>query len=308
MCYRQGLGSTHESAAHCTFWDKAWCRDKLVKRVRKALEPLSGIMALRDTKTIHTAQQLAQVLLRFCSNTTLTFFLRTMPPSVTQDAAREHDRLMEEALYTLVGGARVGRNSPRWRVAVQQARLPVRMGGMGLTSAMDIREAAWVGTWALVTRPIRELHEPFRDLDVALAPGERFDELREAHKRLRALRDEVGKTWREWDGRTLYQDVVGPFKETKAVGRRRYHPPKLTPAAEVSLFRSSRLPASSYSRRSGGTPSAYTIATGSPSPTPSSARHPGGAAATRLAGARTTSAGARRFGSSQSARRGLAPS
>ena len=79
-----------------------------------------------------------------------------MPPSVTQDAAREHDRLMEEALYTLVGGARVGRNSPRWRVAVQQARLPVRMGGMGLTSAMDIREAAWVGTWALVTRPIRE--------------------------------------------------------------------------------------------------------------------------------------------------------
>ena len=60
--------------------DKAWCRDKLVKRVRKALEPLSGIMALRDTKTIHTAQQLAQVLLRFCSNTTLTFFLRTMPP------------------------------------------------------------------------------------------------------------------------------------------------------------------------------------------------------------------------------------
>ena len=68
---------------------------------------------------------------------------------------------------------------------------------------------------------------------MALAPGERFDELREAHKRLRALRDEVGKTWREWDGRTLYQDVVGPFKETKAVGRRRYHPPKLTPAAEL---------------------------------------------------------------------------
>ncbi|EOD31918.1 hypothetical protein EMIHUDRAFT_231148 [Emiliania huxleyi CCMP1516] len=191
--YRVGRGRLHGA--------------ELARPIRKALEPLSGIKALRDTKTIHTAQQLAQVLLRFCSNTTLTFFLRTMPPSVTQDAAREHDRLMEEALYTLVGGARVGRNSPRWRVAVQQARLPVRMGGMGLTSAMDIREAAWV--------------------------AQRFDELREAHKRLRALRDEVGKTWREWDGRTLYQDVVGPFQETKAVRRRRYHPPKLTPAAEL---------------------------------------------------------------------------
>ena len=49
----------------------------------------------------------------------------------------------------------------------------------------------------------------------------------------RTLGGEVGKTWREWDGRTLYQDVVGPFQETKAVRRRRYHPPKLTPAAEL---------------------------------------------------------------------------
>ena len=68
------------------------------------------------------------------------------------------------------------------------------------------------------------------------------------------------------------------------------------------------------SRRSDGTPPAYIIATGSPSPKPSSARRPSGADAAslpkagRLAGARTTRAGARRFVSSQSARRGLAPS
>ena len=48
------------------------------------------------------------------------------------------------------------------------------MGGMGLTGAEDIRGAAWVGTWALVTRPIRELHRPFADLDVSTAPGECF--------------------------------------------------------------------------------------------------------------------------------------
>ena len=63
--------------------------------------------------------------------------------------------------------------------------------------------------------------------------GERFDELREAHKRLVADRDKVGETWRKWDGRTLYQDVVGPFQETKPVRQRRYHPPNLTPAAEL---------------------------------------------------------------------------
>ena len=63
--------------------------------------------------------------------------------------------------------------------ALKQARLPVNMGGMGLTGAEDIRNAAWVGTWALVTRPIRELHRPFADLDVSTAPGECFDELRD---------------------------------------------------------------------------------------------------------------------------------
>ena len=28
------------------------------------------------------------------------------------------------------------------------------MGGMGLTSAVDIREPAWIGTWALVAGPM----------------------------------------------------------------------------------------------------------------------------------------------------------
>ena len=162
----------------------AWCRDKLVKRVRKALEPLPGILALRDSKKVRTAQQLSQVLIRFCMNTTLTFFLRTMPPSVTLAAAKEHDRLIADSLYELVGGARVGRDDDRWVRALKQARLPVNMGGMGLTSAEDIRGAAWVGTWALVTRPIRELHRPFADLDVSTAPGECFDELRVAHTEL----------------------------------------------------------------------------------------------------------------------------
>ena len=98
------------------------------------------------TKEIHTAQQVMQVLLRFCSNTTLTFFLRAMPPSVTLPAAERHDELIDAALYKLVGGARVGAAGKRWERARRQARLPVKMGGMGLTSAVGIREPAWIGT------------------------------------------------------------------------------------------------------------------------------------------------------------------
>ena len=161
---------------------------------------------------------------------------------------------------------------------------------------------------------IRELHEPFRDLNVALAPGERFDELREAHKRLRAKRDDVGATWRKWDERTLYKDVVGPFQETKLVRQRRYHPPNLTPAAELlplSEFSSTNEFLQQAQRRyTSGVHHRNWLALAEAFVSKASQR--GGAAtlpkAGRLAGARTTSAGARRSVSSQSARRGLAPS
>ena len=68
--------------------DDEWRKTELVARVERALKPLEGILKLRDTKEIHTAQQVMQVLLRFCSNTTLTFFLRAMPPSVTPSRQR----------------------------------------------------------------------------------------------------------------------------------------------------------------------------------------------------------------------------
>ena len=68
------------------------------------------------------------------------------------------------------------------------------MGGMGLTSAVDIREPAWIGTWALVAGPMRQLHAPFRDLDVSKAPGSDFDELRAAHDRLKKEHGKITAT------------------------------------------------------------------------------------------------------------------
>ena len=116
------------------------------------------------------------------------------------EAARSHTATRERRVHVseLVGGARVGRKDVQWVRALKQARLPVNMGGMGLTSAEDIRGAAWVGTWALVTRPIRELHRPFADLDVSTAPGECFDELREAHTQLVSNHDLTDKCQRSW--------------------------------------------------------------------------------------------------------------
>ena len=132
-----------------------WCSEQLCKRVRTALEPLKGIVQLEDAPKLETAQQAQQSLLRFCSNMTIVYFLRTMPPSVTIDAARLHDDLIEEAFHKIVASA-AGSASQRARAA-RQARLPVKHGGMGLTAMESIRDAAWVGTWALVWTPLREL-------------------------------------------------------------------------------------------------------------------------------------------------------
>ena len=48
---------------------------------------------------------------------------------------------------------------------------------MGLTSMESIRDAAWVGTWALVWTPLRELHEPFRAVDITRESDREFQQL-----------------------------------------------------------------------------------------------------------------------------------
>jgi len=62
------------------------------------------------------------------------YFLRTMPPSLTIDAARLHDKSIATAFHRILG-SESGSLAQRER-ALRQARLPVNLGGMGLTSAV----------------------------------------------------------------------------------------------------------------------------------------------------------------------------
>ena len=97
-------------------------------------------MALQDTRKLDVAQQVKQELLRFCSNTTLNYFLRTMPLAATAAAAAQHDQLIEQAFHDVVGTAQA--TAAERARAVLQARLPVKMGGLGLTSQVDVAPAA----------------------------------------------------------------------------------------------------------------------------------------------------------------------
>ena len=169
-----------------------------------------------------------------------------MPPSVTIDAARVHDALMTEAIIGVIGAA-AGDEEER-DLALKQARLPVKMGGMGLTSMEEIRHAAWIGTYALVWRPIAILAPhlveastgsngsalPAIKLGAQLEPGvdgadgpqglpPSLRELWSAHGDLLERHRRIEADYLEYD--TKVYDFT---KEGNAAYR--FHPPNLPPA------------------------------------------------------------------------------
>ena len=138
--------------------DAAEASRRLVERVRRALAPLAGregVCGLHDTRRCNLALQIQMTLNRFCANTSLNYFLRTMPEEATREAARLHDRLIGEAFDEFTAG-RLSSAAQR-RAALQQARLPVKLGGAGLTSMSAITDAAIVGSWCLCWEPIARL-------------------------------------------------------------------------------------------------------------------------------------------------------
>ncbi|EOD19700.1 hypothetical protein EMIHUDRAFT_117918 [Emiliania huxleyi CCMP1516] len=123
--------------------DAAEASRRLVERVRRALAPLAGregVCGLHDTRRCNLALQIQVTLNRFCANASLNYFLRTMPEEATREAARLHDRLIGEAFNELTAG-RLSSTAQR-RAALQQARLPVKLGGAGLTSMSAVAAAA----------------------------------------------------------------------------------------------------------------------------------------------------------------------
>jgi hypothetical protein len=133
--------------------DEAEASDRLMARVENALAPLARVVQLRDTRRHKIALQVQLEMLRFCSSTTLNFFLRAMSLATIAAAAERHNALIHAGFFSivrLIPSAGELRND----IPLAQARLLVKMGGMGLTLMMQIRPAAVVGTWALCFEPL----------------------------------------------------------------------------------------------------------------------------------------------------------
>ena len=204
--------------------DTAFTSDKLVARVRKRLAPLAEVVKLRDTANIRTALQVQLEINRFCANTQLIYFMRTMPLEATAEAARVHDELVIEAAMSMLNAGAA--TASERALAAQQLRLPVRLGGLGLTSMASIAGAAVVGTWALCWHQVRALCPWFADVDIATVAWPSAAEFRTAHRNLRGAHRLVAHRYAEWERNALCYTKDG-------VPQYRFHPSGLPPAATL---------------------------------------------------------------------------
>ena len=112
-----------------------------------------------------------QILL-LSATSRLSHLLRTVPPSITCQASAKYDALVEWALASIIAGdgaASTGLPTPEevahdptvcqdqtylGHDALRQTHLPIREGGLGLTSSSSIKGAAYIGCHALVLRRV----------------------------------------------------------------------------------------------------------------------------------------------------------
>jgi hypothetical protein len=116
--------------------------------LEKALEPFEQLLASICTIP---AFQLRLLLLRHCAMGTHTHLLRGLPPSLTQKFARAVDRLVAGRAAELHG---VDALTPH---QLDRIRMPVKQGGLGLTSADETREAAFAASMACFFQLARKL-------------------------------------------------------------------------------------------------------------------------------------------------------
>ena len=164
--------------------DPSWCSAHLARELTKQAAHLSCLGMVKDTGHLHTAKQVKLLILRFCAASKPGFWLRVAPPSEARQAAEAHDALIEEAV-TRITGAR-GVEPKRLRRAIRQSQQPKRQGGLGFTSAIASRDAAFCASFSDCWLEMRRLWPEFAaiDLERDATPPSDVAALREARQRL----------------------------------------------------------------------------------------------------------------------------
>ena len=130
------------------------------------MSKLPSLARMRDAGRLQVATQARTLLLRYCANPRAGFWLRMVPPELVRRVAGTFDDAIAECLR-VTACARGARDEARWRRALKQAQMPVRLGGLGLTSAARQADAAWCGSWALCWARLQRFFPELAAVDLA---------------------------------------------------------------------------------------------------------------------------------------------
>ena len=101
------------------------------------------VSSLEDT-------HIGMLLLRFCCHPRFGHILRLVPPSLVRPAATLFDSSM---LVAVARNQRMHPDALRDHVgAWDHISLPTSLGGAGITSAVRVSPAAWLGSWSMVSK------------------------------------------------------------------------------------------------------------------------------------------------------------
>ena len=93
----------------------------------------------RTVKDRYMPVQVAFTLLRTCAIPLVNYWMRTTPPTASYKLAEEFDKLVLQTASSILALP-----SPLSTVAKHQLNLPVKKGGFGLRSMMQLADVAWI--------------------------------------------------------------------------------------------------------------------------------------------------------------------
>jgi hypothetical protein len=138
-----------------------WCKDWLLRKGEKVGESIDAIEKL-GTHDHACSVQSALLLMRYCAVPRVNHLLRGCPPSLVEEMALLHDRRIMSCFSRLLGPGNPlccdvtqspahvtdGFGLEQQVYAQRRVQQPLKLGGIGLPSALKAMPAAYVGAWA----------------------------------------------------------------------------------------------------------------------------------------------------------------
>ena len=209
-------------AVGCYFGDPNWARQQMLGKMVKSFKPLDRVDAMRDAEGVENSRQVRSHLMKHVANGLPNHWLRsqrytlttTAPCGADGDAIRDEDGWTVPSMTSFIDGrtsrsfeslADAGHSPPDRRAcAIQQARLPEKLGGAGLSNTSATAAAINVASRLQCWPRMAERSPLFASVDPLTHAHPWFAELRSAYADLRARHQAVTGVYQQYKTELLH--------------------------------------------------------------------------------------------------------